>query len=219
MAKVPEVDAISEAEPAWTIHVDGASNLAGYGAGLILADPDGESLEYALHFVFQVSNNQAEYEALLAGLRIINELGIDQLRVFSNSHLVVNQVKGEFEARDPTLAKYLNKVQNLISQLRFFEILHILCLQNSRTDALSRLATTAIGTFDRTFVEHLQHPSIMEEPTEVHQVEQETSWIYLIFAFLTKGTIPEDLMEAKRVCSMASKYVVLDGILYKRSFS
>ena len=55
---------------------------------------------------FEVTNNQAEYEALITGLRVVKELGIDSLRVFSDSQLIVGQVRGEFKVRDPTMAKY-----------------------------------------------------------------------------------------------------------------
>ena len=61
--------------------------------------------EYALQFDFKASNNQAEYEALLASLKIAKELGIDILKVFTSSQLIMGQIKGEFEDRDLTMMK------------------------------------------------------------------------------------------------------------------
>ena len=100
--------ATSEFDPGstWVLHIDGASNAQGSGVGFLLTNSEGVVTEYALRFNFKASNNQAEYEALLAGLRVVKELGIDSLRVFSDSQLIVGQVKGEFKARDPTMAKY-----------------------------------------------------------------------------------------------------------------
>ena len=69
--------------------------------------------EYALRFSFKTSNNQAEYEALIAGLRIAKDLKVEKLRAYSDSQLVVGQAKGEFEAKDPVMAKYLQKVREL----------------------------------------------------------------------------------------------------------
>ena len=106
------------------LHVDGDSNATGCKAGLMLAEPDGQIIEYALRFSFHASNNQAEYEALLAGLRIAKDLGVRQLRAFSDSQLVVNQVNGEYAVKDPTMVQYLEKVQALSSQLEYFEIIH-----------------------------------------------------------------------------------------------
>ena len=72
-------------ENTWTLHVDGASNEQGSGAGLILKSPEGVMTEYALRFSFKTSNNQAEYEALIAGLRIAKDLKVDKLKAFSDS--------------------------------------------------------------------------------------------------------------------------------------
>ena len=72
------------------MYVDETSNSGDCGAGLILADPGGLALEYALRFSFLVSNNQAEYEALLAGLRAVDGLGMKRLKAHSDFQLVVN---------------------------------------------------------------------------------------------------------------------------------
>ena len=91
--------AIFEPDPGstWVLHIDGASNARGSGAGFLLTNSEGVVTEYALRFDFKASNNQAEYEALLTVLRVVKELRIDSLRVFSDSQLIVGQIKGEFE--------------------------------------------------------------------------------------------------------------------------
>ena len=67
------------------LHIDGASNAQGSGAGLILINFEGVVTEYALRFNFKILNNQAEYEAFVAGLKIAKELDIDSLKVFIDS--------------------------------------------------------------------------------------------------------------------------------------
>jgi hypothetical protein len=79
--------------PVWQLYVDGASNAHGSGAGIILITPHTESpdtarLECAIRFNFKASNNEAEYEALLAGLRLARHMGATQLQVFSDSQLI-----------------------------------------------------------------------------------------------------------------------------------
>ena len=81
----------------WMLHIDRASNAQSSGAGLILINFEGIVTKYAFRFNFKASNNQAEYEALLAGLKIAKELDIDNLKVFTDSQLITGQVKGEFE--------------------------------------------------------------------------------------------------------------------------
>ncbi|XP_073118051.1 uncharacterized protein [Elaeis guineensis] len=80
-------------------------------ADFLLTSSEGVVTEHALRFDFKASNNQAEYEALVAGLKLALELGIDRLQVFSDSQLIVGQTKGEFETRDPTMAKYRQKLK------------------------------------------------------------------------------------------------------------
>ncbi|XP_073107718.1 uncharacterized protein [Elaeis guineensis] len=129
-------------DPTWVLHIDGASNAQGSRAGFLLTGPEGVTTEHALRFDFKASNNQAEYEALVAGLKLALELGINHLQVFSDSQLIVGQTKGEFETRDPTMAKYRQKVKDLVTPFKYFEISHIPRTENARADALSRLATS-----------------------------------------------------------------------------
>jgi hypothetical protein len=88
-------------EHPWTLSVDGASNIRGSGAGVVLEGPDGVLIEQSLRFAFKASNNQAEYEALLAGMKLAKEMEITDLRAKSDSQLVTNQVSGEFQTKDP----------------------------------------------------------------------------------------------------------------------
>ena len=75
--------------PIWRLSIDGAANAQGSGARLILTSPDGIDVEYALRFGFQASNNEAEYEVVVAGLNLVHSMEADQLEVCSNSQLVV----------------------------------------------------------------------------------------------------------------------------------
>ena len=75
--------------PIWKLSVDGASNAQGSGAGLIVTSPEGIDIEHALRFGFQASNNEDEYEAVIAGLNLAHSLEVDQLEVCSDSQLVV----------------------------------------------------------------------------------------------------------------------------------
>ncbi|XP_071691283.1 uncharacterized protein [Rutidosis leptorrhynchoides] len=83
----------------WKLFTDRASSSAGSGAGLMLINPEGQEFTYALHFEFNTTNNEAEYEALLAGLRIAKEMKIEHLQAFVDSQLVANQVLDIFEAK------------------------------------------------------------------------------------------------------------------------
>ena len=75
--------------PVWILSIDGAANAQGSSAGLILTSSDGIDTEYALRFSFQASNNEAEYEVVIAGLNLAHLMEADQLEVSSDSQLVV----------------------------------------------------------------------------------------------------------------------------------
>ncbi|XP_074324177.1 uncharacterized protein LOC141661094 [Apium graveolens] len=87
--------------PWWILHVDGAVNNGGVCAGIVLVSPEGHHLMSVIHFKFYATNNDAEYEALINGLKIALEMGVRNLITRSDSELVVNQVKGGFQARGP----------------------------------------------------------------------------------------------------------------------
>ena len=77
----------------------------------MLISPENHRISSALRFTFKASNNETEYEALLAGLRLAKELQVDSLLIFSDSKLVLSQISGEFQACDDRMAAYLEKVK------------------------------------------------------------------------------------------------------------
>ncbi|KAM2356212.1 hypothetical protein ACFX1X_010707 [Malus domestica] len=98
-------------EDFWHLHVDGASNNKGSGAGMVLVTPDGSMLEHMITLCFKASNNEVEYEALLAGLRMAKDLAVRKLAIHSDSQLITSQAIGEYTAKHPRMAQYLEKVR------------------------------------------------------------------------------------------------------------
>nr|GEV99438.1 reverse transcriptase domain-containing protein [Tanacetum cinerariifolium] len=97
----------------WTLFTDGSSCVDGSGARLILTNPDGVEFTYALRFQFLASNNEAEYEALIAGLRIAARIGVKDVHVSIDSKLVANQVLGTYVAKEDNMVKYMEIVKSL----------------------------------------------------------------------------------------------------------
>ena len=95
----------------WKVYVDGAANQRGSEVGLVLISPEKVTIEKSLRLGFSATNNEAEYEALLQGLARVKKMGGGgggkALEVFSDSRLVVGQVRGELEARDVRMQEYL----------------------------------------------------------------------------------------------------------------
>ncbi|KAL0402164.1 UNVERIFIED_CONTAM: hypothetical protein Slati_4246300 [Sesamum latifolium] len=95
----------------WLLNVDGSSTLAGSGAGVVLTSAEWDELEYALRFDFKASNNETEYEAPIAGIRMALDAGARNLIAYSDSQLVTKQVEGEYEVKEERMKEYLQEIR------------------------------------------------------------------------------------------------------------
>ena len=86
--------------PPWELYVDGAANQWGSGVGLVLVSPEKITIKKSLRLNFSATNNETEYEALLKGMVMVQKMGGKAVKAFSDSKLVMGQVKGDLEARD-----------------------------------------------------------------------------------------------------------------------
>ncbi|GJV06971.1 reverse transcriptase domain-containing protein [Tanacetum coccineum] len=98
----------------WILFTDGSSCTDGFGAGLILTNPEGMEFTYTLRFRFDATNNEAEYEALIVGLRIVEQMGVKNLQANVDSRLVANQVNGTYVAKEADMIRYMEKVHKPI---------------------------------------------------------------------------------------------------------
>ena len=89
-------------------------------------------------------NNEAEYEALLIGMTMIQRMRGKSIKLFSNSRLVIGQVKGEFKVKDERMQGYLSQVKCLQSKFDSFDLLHISRNGNAHADSLAMLATFSV---------------------------------------------------------------------------
>jgi ribonuclease HI len=92
---------------------DGSLKLDSGGAGVLFRSPKGEQLKYVLQILWKVSNNEAEYEALLHGLRLVISLDIKQLVVYGDSLLVVQQVNKKWDYNEEAMDAYVMEVRKL----------------------------------------------------------------------------------------------------------
>jgi hypothetical protein len=105
---MPENRSDSQADSeTWTMEFDGTLHSQGAGAGFILTLPSGDQFKHAIHLNFRATNNIAEYEGLLAGIRAAAALGVKRLIVKGDSELVVNQVHKDYKCSSPEVSKYL----------------------------------------------------------------------------------------------------------------
>ena len=97
----------------WSVYVDGSSTPKNAGASILLVGPNKEKFKYFIKFAFPITNNETEYEALLAGLQLAKRIRVERVRVFVDSQLVVRQVSREYEVKDLSLKAYNRLVKQL----------------------------------------------------------------------------------------------------------
>ena len=165
------------------------------------------------HILIPATNNQAEYEALLAGLRLANTLNLKTLRIYSDSQIVVKQTKGGYIAKDPQLAKYQAMVQAYLAQLAEVDLVQINMEDNIRADALSKLVLNSADLDSSVYFEELKTPSFSR--AEVMCLDTLPDWRTPFIQYLQQGTLPEDKTKAQQLKSKASKYFIKENDLYQ----
>ena len=136
------------------------------GAGVVLISPDGCKLRYTIHLHFSASNNAAEYEALINGLRIAIELGTTRLYVRGDSELVIDQVMKESSCKSPLMTAYYQEVRKLKDKFQGIELHHVPRRDNDATYFLAKLAAKRDPSPGGVFINDVHEPSahILEGP-------------------------------------------------------
>nr|GEW16564.1 protein NYNRIN-like [Tanacetum cinerariifolium] len=181
----------------WILFTDGSSCTDGSRARLILTNPEGMKFTYALKFRFDATNNEAEYEALIAGLRIAEQMGVKNLQANVDSRLVANQVNETYVAKEADMIRYMEKVKALTGSFRAFSMKQIPRRENKKADALSKIASTSFAHLSKqVLVKELKEKSIGEIEILAVVEEEGDTWMTPLFKYLAKGTLPADVKKA-----------------------
>ena len=193
--------------PSWKVYMDGASNRKGAGVGIVLVTPKKLIMEKSLRLGFSATNNEAEYEALLARIAMVKLLGGDTVELYSDSKLIVGQVDGDFETQDERMQGYLAKVYNARAQFKGFILKQIPREQNSHVDSLAMLATSLESSLPRVVIEEIDTSSLIGASLiGVCSLYVGPSWIDPIVTFLKQGSLPEDKCEVEKIRRAAPRY-------------
>jgi ribonuclease HI len=163
----------------WTMFFDGSLMKIGAGAGLLFISPLGKHLRYVLRLHFPVSNNVAEYEALVNGLRIAIELGVRRLDARGDSWLIIDQVMKNSHCRDPKMEAYCDEVRRLEDKFYGLELNHVARWYNETADELAKIASGRTTVPPNVFSRDIHQPSVKTdytlEPEEASAQPEEAS--------------------------------------------
>ncbi|KAK1698476.1 hypothetical protein QYE76_015173 [Lolium multiflorum] len=148
----------------WKMHFDGSKLKEGLGAGVVLTSPKGDHLRYVLQVHFRASNNVAEYEALIHGLKVAKEIGALRIICYGDSDLVVQQCSGDWDAKDANMASYRFHVQKIAGFFEGCEFHHVPRAENEAADTLSKLGSSRQEIPPGIALAHLRVPSIKPSP-------------------------------------------------------
>ena len=202
------------------MYVDGAVNRIEAGAGIVLVSPEGHKLQSSIHFNFKATNNDAEYEALIAGLKLALEMKVENMNVYSDSMLVVWHIRGGFQARGPRTDLYMRYAQELIGKFREIKLEQIPRSENADADALAKLGSQRDAHMLGVIPLEIQYqPSIPKIEVLDVEVGESDLWTTPIQEYIANRTLPTDKDEARKLRYKAAQYVIYDGVLYKRGFN
>ena len=193
--------------------MDGAANQRGSRVRLVLVSPEKITIEKSLRLGFSATNNKTEYEALLMGMAMVQKLGGKTMEMFSNSRLVVGQVKGEFEARDSRMQEYLSQVRHIQTKFEFFDLSYISKSGNTHADPLATLATSLAQDLPRVIlVEDLCTPTpLKRDLPRINQIKLRPSWMDPILLFLERDILLEEKSEAEKVRRKIPNFLAVRG--------
>ncbi|KAL5556094.1 hypothetical protein UlMin_038330 [Ulmus minor] len=126
----PREIAMVEEEQKWQLMFDGAASAGKGGIGIVLIGPESQVITKPCKLMYGCSNNEAEYDALIAGIELAASKGIKHWVIRADSRLVIQQLKGEFAVKEPALTKYRARAQQIQKNFQTFHFEHMLRSQN-----------------------------------------------------------------------------------------
>ncbi|KAG9444947.1 hypothetical protein H6P81_016287 [Aristolochia fimbriata] len=162
--------------PPWEMYFDGAARRSGVGTGVLFISPNKDLLPYSFVLTQNCSNNEAEYQAILLGLRIAVEMKLPQLNIYCDSALVIKQLTGEFEVKKVELEPFWRHAGELLAQIPEASLHYVPRSENGPADALAGI-TASLALFDQRpcqvpICKRWVIPPPVKEETEEDEIEE-----------------------------------------------
>ena len=206
----------------WLMFFDGSLKINGAGAGILFVSPNKDKLRYVLRILFPPSNNVAEYEACLHGIRLAVELGVKRLYVHGDSTLVINQLNKEWDTTHEKMDLYCKEIHKWEANFYGIEYIHIVRDKIQAANALSKIGSSQAQIPQGVFVQDIEKPSIghdqVDKPNNeallVQDVTSTTSsddWRTPFIKYLSDGSGFQDKTENERLIRRSINYILVDG--------
>ena len=183
---IPDPD--QEAEY-WTVCSNGTSVTGLRGFHVIMTSPENDVLKYGVQPQLLAINNEAEYEVVLASLRVARALGVKNVRLRSDSKLIVGKITNEYEAKKERMKKYLQLTSQLIDEFDSVKLELILSEENPTTNEIAKLASAE----DTSATEGLLMDTMLAQTIPnidgMHAllIQQQSNWMEPIISYIRDG--------------------------------
>ncbi|KAL0324844.1 UNVERIFIED_CONTAM: hypothetical protein Sradi_5053700 [Sesamum radiatum] len=171
-------------------------------------------LDFAIKFDCKASNNEVEYKALMAGMKIAHEAGARHLIAYSNSQLVVEQVEGIYETKEENMIQYMQQIAELRTSFESFQIVQILMKENVKAYCVFKLASASEDCRTRHItIQYIPKPKVLITIQAISSVDD---WRTPMIKWLEEGHLPNNRWEVARLKFRAVRFLIQEGVLYKK---
>ena len=201
----------------WSVHTDISSNRLVGGVGVVLHSPKGDEVKCMVRIDFPTTNNEAEFEALIARLDLAKAVGVVNVVVYCDSQLVTSQVNGNYECKGERMKKYLEQVKNQVNDLQA-KFVQIPREENEHADYLAKATSTEHMLIPNQVLSFIQISPLIDS-ISVHEIGSENDWRMPITSYLKDSVLPDGKEAARKLKVQATRFVHIKDVLYKRGFS
>ncbi|XP_070057259.1 uncharacterized protein [Nicotiana tomentosiformis] len=213
-------DDIAESYPGWRMFFDGAANFKGVGIGAVLISESGQHYPSSAKIRFPCTNNMAEYDACILGIRMAVDMNIKELLVKGDYDLLIHQDQREWSTKNVKILPCLHCVKGLCKKFTKIEFKNVPRIQNEFADALATLSSMILHP-DKNYIDPIE-VEIRDQYAYYFHVDEEPHgkpWYHDIKRFLEIREYPESATNSqKRVLSRLENHFFLnEEVLYRRT--
>ena len=187
------------------------------GASVVLLSPEGDIVECVIRLDFPTTNNEAKYEALVAGLDLARAVGATSVVIYCDSQVITNQINGDYECKGERMKLYLDQVKRRVDDLQA-KIIQITRGENEQADCLAKAASAEHMITHGNVLSFVQLSPLIDS-SEVQEIGSESNWTTTIASYLKDGILPNEKEAPRKLKVQAARFVLIKDVLYKRGFS
>ena len=201
----------------WNIYTDRSSNRRAEGAGIVLLSLEGDRVECMVRLNFPTTNNEAKYEASVAGLDLAKAAGAASVAIYYDSQVMANQVNGDYECKGERMKRYLDQVRARVDDLEA-KIIQIPRGENKDTDRLAKVASAEHMAIPDNVLSFVQLSPLVDSG-DMQEIGFESNWTTPIVSYLKNRVLPDGKEVARKLKVQAARFILIKDVLYKRGFS